>query len=129
MEHKGEDRYARLVRDPGGVLIGLQSGPTQMIQAFFRPCSGPAGSITGTGVATGSVFSLEGLIKHAEALALINWGRLYAMLPSPCTAPCLFMPITPPYPSGLSIAVTRRILGIPVSISVTADVTARMWCV
>lgn len=44
--------------------------------------SGAAWALTGTGVATGNVFQVAALIAEAEAVALVNWGRMYAKRPA-----------------------------------------------
>lgn len=125
-----EERHARVYRDVGsGQLIGIRSGPARIIQAFFRACSGPAGRLTGTGSATGAVVFTQLLHQEALGKALANWALLYAAVPSPCAAPCLYLPLHQPALSNLGYTVNSRILGVPWGITVTVDVTAQMWCV
>jgi hypothetical protein len=116
-----EDRDIRLYRQ-GGVYVAIRSAPTKPVQAFFRPCSGVAGPLTGTGTASGLVFGATGLYALALARAHQSFWMLLPMACGVC-AGCICLPLGP-FPSGVSITGAGFL-----RITVTVDVSANILCI
>ena len=116
-----EDRDVWFYRD-GGAYVAIRSAPKQRVQAFFRPCSGPGGSLTGTGSATGFAFNGAALLADATANALAS---VWALLPVACAicTPCICLPLAP-YPSAVTVTGAGFL-----RMTVTVDMTAPIICV
>lgn len=120
MHHELEDRDIWLYRE-ASTFIAIRSAPKPIAQAFFRPCSGYAGTLTGTGSATGFHLFFPALLAIAHVRAQSSLAGLLPMACSLCN-PCICLPIGP-YPSGIgtSIGLIRT--------TITMDVSAQLFCV
>lgn len=121
LHHKLEDRDVWFYRH-GFTLVGIRSMPKPKMQAFWRPCSGFGGSLTGFGSATGFALLLQQLIILATGTAQLFY---YGALPGACVvcAPCICVPIGP-YTSAISVVPAGFL-----RVTVTVDVTGQLFCI